>query len=261
MYAQRGKEKLIVAEQILCKQGFCHLCSNIRFPVLCTCRQTIFKWELIFAPRWNVGEKQKSTLIESHFCIGIALKAQAYSIATAGLWVPPAIPDTLWWAQQASRNPAGFHYTSLEMPFYSPLSQRLRELSIQHFPVSLTYTLKSDLILTRLAVRICWDLPEPGRLIPGTESKEGTDAKPSVDEQHWWAALMVWLIIESWNLEYLHRERLHNLFQCSITLTVNKFFIVLIWNFPCSSFCSLSLLVLLLTTEKSAFISLTPSSL
>lgn len=66
------------------------------------------------------------------------------------------------------------------MPFYSPLSQSLHELSIQHFPVSVTYTLKSDLILTWLAVGICWDLPEPGRLIPGTECKEGTDAKPEV---------------------------------------------------------------------------------
>lgn len=43
MYAQRGKDKLIVAEQILYKQGFYHLCSNIRFPVLFTCRQITFK--------------------------------------------------------------------------------------------------------------------------------------------------------------------------------------------------------------------------
>jgi len=55
-------------------------------------------------------------------------------------------------------------------------------------------------------------------------------------------------------LEYLHRRdsttSLGNLCQCSVTLTV-KIFHVLVWNFLCSSFRPLLLVLSLHTTKKS----------
>ena len=44
---------------------------------------------------------------------------------------------------------------------------------------------------------------------------------------------------------------LGNLFQCSVTLTIKKFFCMFVWNFLCSSFKPLLLVLLLLTTVKS----------
>lgn len=44
---------------------------------------------------------------------------------------------------------------------------------------------------------------------------------------------------------------LGSLFQCCITLTVKKFFLVFIWNFPCSNFCLFPLVLSLDTTKKS----------
>ena len=44
---------------------------------------------------------------------------------------------------------------------------------------------------------------------------------------------------------------LGSLFQCFVTLTVKKFFLMFVWNFPCSSLCPLPLVLLLHTTEKS----------
>ena len=53
---------------------------------------------------------------------------------------------------------------------------------------------------------------------------------------------------------------LGNLFQCSITLTVKKFYHVLVWNFLCSGFRPLLLVSDRYTTEKSlaSFICLPP---
>jgi len=56
-------------------------------------------------------------------------------------------------------------------------------------------------------------------------------------------------------LEYLQRRRLHRLsgqpVPVSVTLTIKKFFCVLIWNFLCTSFRPLLPVLLLHTTEKS----------
>ena len=43
---------------------------------------------------------------------------------------------------------------------------------------------------------------------------------------------------------------LGNLFQCSVTLTLKKFFHTLVWNFLCSSFRPLLLVLLLHITKK-----------
>lgn len=53
-------------------------------------------------------------------------------------------------------------------------------------------------------------------------------------------------------LDYLQRSRLHSLgslFQCSIALKV-KFFLVLVCNSPCSTFCLLPILFLLTTIKN-----------
>ena len=44
---------------------------------------------------------------------------------------------------------------------------------------------------------------------------------------------------------------LGNLFWCSVTLTIKKFFCMFVWNFLCSSFRPLLLVLSLHTTEKS----------